>query len=330
MDLSVNNSSENHSALIKKVKLLILGSGPAGLTAALYAARANLDPVVLTGMDLGGQVSLTSTIENYPGFPDGVGGQGLTDLFQRQAEKFGARVEYDTAIRVDLGEYPFRITTYNNEYISETLIIATGAQATHLNIPGEKELTGRGVSYCATCDGWFFKDKDVIVVGGGDSALEESLFLTRYAKSITIVHRRDSLRAGVLLQQRAFNHPKIKFIWDSAITEIIGEEKVTKVRIVNLKSNKSTELPADGVFIFIGHIPSTQIFADALLLDEAGYIKTDNLLSTNVPGVYVAGEAADPNFRQVITSAGMGAAAAMQAIKFLQEHEQSQPLPIKS
>jgi thioredoxin reductase (NADPH) len=330
MDLSLNKIPANHSTQINHVKILILGSGPAGLAAALYAARANLEPVVLTGMDLGGQVSLTNTIENYPGFPDGVGGQELTDLFQKQAEKFGTRVEYDTATDVDLGVHPFRITTYNSEYRAETLIVATGAQATHLNVPGEMELIGKGVSYCATCDGWFFKDKDVVVVGGGDSALEESLFLTRYVKSITIIHRRDSLRAGVILQQRAFNHPKIKFIWDSAITEILGEEKIAKVKIKNIKTNESSELLADGVFIFIGHIPNTQIFADSLQLDERGYIKTDNLLSTNIAGVYVAGEAGDPNFRQVITSAGMGAAAAMQAVKFLEKHEQNQPIPKKS
>jgi thioredoxin reductase (NADPH) len=281
-------------------------------------------------MELGGQASLTSTIENYPGFPDGVGGQELSDLFQKQAEKFGAHVEYDTATDVEFGERPFRIKTYNNEYLTDTVIIATGAQATHLGVPGEKELIGRGVSYCATCDGWFFKEKDVVVVGGGDSAIEESLFLTRYAKSITIIHRRDSLRAGVILQKRAFSHPKIKFIWDSAITEILGDEKVTTVKLQNLKTNHLGEIPAEGVFIFIGHIPNTQIFINSLELDEKGYIKTDHLLSTNVPGVFVAGEAGDPNFRQVVTSAGMGAAAAMQAIKFLQEHEQNQLVSISS
>jgi thioredoxin reductase (NADPH) len=330
MDLSLNSLPVNHAKPLSTVKVLILGSGPAGLAAALYTARANLDPVVLTGMDLGGQVSLTNTIENYPGFPDGVGGQELTDLFQKQAEKFGARVEYDTATDIDLGSHPFKITTYNSQYLADTLIIATGAQATHLNVPGEKELTGRGVSYCATCDGWFFKDKDVVVVGGGDSALEESLFLTRYARSITIIHRRDTLRAGVILQQRAFDHSKIKFIWDSAITEIVGEEKVTKVKINNLKNNVASELEVDGVFIFIGHVPNTQIFADCLKLDEHGYIKTDMLMSTNIPGVYVAGEAGDPNFRQVITSAGMGAAAGMQAIKYLEKYEQDQPMSVKS
>jgi thioredoxin reductase (NADPH) len=328
MDFTLNNTSENDASI--NVKVLILGSGPAGLSAALYAARANLDPVVLTGMELGGQASLTNIIENYPGFPDAVGGQELSDLFQKQAEKFGARVEYDTATDVDLSEHPFRVKTYNGEYRTETLIIATGAQATHLDVPGEKELTGRGVSYCATCDGWFFKEKDVVVVGGGDSAIEESLFLTRYAKSVTIVHRRDSLRAGVILQQRAFNHPKIRFIWDSAITEISGDEKVTRIRIKNFKTGESSVLPTDGVFIFIGHIPNTQMFVSSLTLDERGYIKTDNMLSTNIAGVFVAGEAGDPNFRQVITSAGMGAAAAMQAIKYLEKQEQVQIEPIKS
>jgi thioredoxin reductase (NADPH) len=330
MDFSLSNISSGQTAGEKSVKVLILGSGPAGLAAALYAARANLEPVLLTGMELGGQVSLTNTIENYPGFPEGVGGQELSDLIQKQAEKFGASVEYDTATEVDLSERPFIVKTYNGEYLAETLIIATGAQAKHLDVPGEKELTGRGVSYCATCDGWFFKDKDVVVVGGGDSALEESLFLTRYAKSISIIHRRDSLRAGMILQQHALNHPKIKFIWDTVVTDIVGEEKVNKVKLLNVKTDERSELDSDGVFIFIGHIPNTQIFADYIELDKHGYIKTDNRLLTSVPGVYVAGEAGDPYFRQVVTSAGMGAAAAMQAVKFLEQHEQSQPESIKS
>ena len=328
MEFNLKNISTDHSTQTKNVKILILGSGPAGLAAALYAARANLDPVVLTGMELGGQVSLTSTIENYPGFPDGVGGQELVDLFQKQAERFGAQVEYDTAIEVDLGEHPFTIHTYNSKYLADTLIIATGAQATHLDVPGENEFTGRGVSYCATCDGWFFKEKDVVVIGGGDSAVEESLFLTRYAKSITIVHRKDSLRAGVILQQRALNHPKIKLIWNSVITEIMGETKVEKVRILNLLSNEISDLSTDGIFIFIGHRPNTQLFDKSLELDERGYIKTENLYATKVPGVFVAGEAGDPDFRQVITSAGMGAASAMQAIRFIQEHEDKQTMQV--
>jgi thioredoxin reductase (NADPH) len=329
MDLVLKNASSPSPDQINHVKMLILGSGPAGLSAALYAARANLDTVLLTGMELGGQASLTNTIENYPGFPDAVGGQELSDLFQKQAEKFGAKVEYDTATEVALDGTPFRIKTYNGEYLADTLVIATGARATHLDVPGETELTGRGVSYCATCDGWFFKDKDVMVVGGGDSALEESLFLTRYAKSITIVHRRDSLRAGVILQERAMNHPKIKFLWDSVITEITGEEKVTGVKIKNLKTGDISENATDGVFIFIGHIPNTQMFVNDLELDERGYIKTDKFMKTNIPGVYVAGEAGDPTFRQVVTSAGMGAAAAMQAIKYIQEQEQEQPVAVK-
>ena len=330
MDYTLNNISTDHATETKRVKMLILGSGPAGLTAALYAARASLEPVVLTGMELGGQVSLTNTVENYPGFPEGVGGQELVDLFQKQAERFGARVEYDTATKVDLSQRPFKVQTYNGEYLAETLIIATGAQATHLDVPGEKELTGRGVSYCATCDGWFFKDKDVVVVGGGDSALEESIFLTRYAKSITIIHRRDSLRAGVILQERAFNHPNIKFLWNSVIEEIIGDQAVTKVRLKNLSTDETSEMTTDGVFIFIGHKPNTQLFADGLELDEHGYIKTDQQRSTDVPGVYVAGEAGDPDFRQVVTSAGMGAAAAMQAIRFIQAHEEKQAEAVKS
>jgi thioredoxin reductase (NADPH) len=330
MDFTLKNISTNQSSEVKSVKILILGSGPAGLSAALYAARANLEPVVLTGMEFGGQVSLTSSVENYPGFPEGVGGQELVDLFQKQAERFGARVEYDTATEVDLSERPFRVKTYNGEYLTETLVIATGARSTHLEVPGETELTGRGVSYCATCDGWFFKDKEVVVVGGGDSAIEESIFLTRYAKSITVIHRRDTLRAGEILQQRAFNHPKIKFIWDTVIKEITGDEAVKSVKLVNLVTDKETELAISGVFIFIGHKPNTQIFEKYLTLDDKGYIKTDIQLRTNVPGVYVAGEAGDPHFRQVITSAGMGAAAAMQAIRFIQENEESQPVAIKS
>jgi thioredoxin reductase (NADPH) len=329
MEFNLNNISTNHSTQTKNVKMLILGSGPAGLSAAIYAARANIEPVVLTGMELGGQVSLTSIIENYPGFPDGVGGQELTELFQKQAERFGAQVEYDTATEVDLAQRPFRIRTYNSEYLADTLIIATGAKATHLNVPGEIEFIGRGVSYCATCDGWFFKDKDVVVIGGGDSAIEESLFLTRYAKSITIVHRRDSLRAGIILQQRALNHPKIKFIWNSVVLEIMGTTTVEKIRLLNLLTEETNELSTNGIFIFIGNNPNTQLFDKCLDLDERGYIKTENLLRTKVPGVFVAGEAGDPVFRQVITSAGMGAAAAMQAIHFIEEHEEKQSALVK-
>ena len=319
MDFNLSGFSINNQPKEERhVKVLILGSGPAGFSAALYTARGNLEPVVLTGIELGGQVSLTYTVENYPGFPDGVGGQQLVELFQKQAERFGARVEFDTATSVDLSKRPFTVSAENTVYYADTLIIATGATPLHLNIPGEVELTGRGVSYCATCDGWFFKDKNVVVVGGGDSALEESLFLTRYAKSITIVHRRDELRAGAILQRRAFAEPKISFIWNSVITEILGTDKVEAVRLKDVVTGSVRDQKADGVFIFIGHHPNTQLFAEQLELDERGYLKTDVLMYTNIAGVFVAGEAGDPNYRQVVTSAGMGAAAAMQAIRFLE------------
>lgn len=320
MDFNLGNIAETKETSSSHQKVVILGSGPAGLSAALYTARADLNPLVLTGMELGGQVSLTYTVENYPGFPEGVGGQQLIELFQKQAERFGAHVEFDTATQVDLSVRPFRIQTYSNEYTADALIVTTGATPVHLGVPGEKELTGRGVSYCATCDGWFFKDKDVVVVGGGDSALEESIFLTRYAKSITIVHRRDALRAGAILQKRAFEQSKIKFIWNTVITEVMGEEAVKAVRLKNVVTGEVSEHPTDGVFVFIGHTPNTQLFQGQLDLDEHGFIKTDMTMHTNIPGVYVAGEAGDPYFRQVVTSVGMGAAAGMQAIKFLEEH----------
>jgi len=321
MDINLSGIGVNKTSKEEKhVKVLILGSGPAGFSAALYAARGNLEPVVLTGIELGGQVSLTYTVENYPGFPEGVGGQQLGELFQKQAERFGAKVEFDSATAVDLSKRPFQITTDNAMYKADTLIIATGATPVHLNVPGEVELTGRGTSYCATCDGWFFKDKDIIVVGGGDSALEESLFLTRYTKSITIVHRRDALRAGAVLQKRALTEPKITFVWNSIVTEIIGDGKVEAVRLKDVVSGSVREQKTDGVFIFIGHHPNTQLFSGQLEMDERGYLKTDILMQTKIPGVFVAGEAGDPNFRQVVTSAGMGAAAAMQAIRFLEAH----------
>jgi len=309
----------------ESVRLLVLGSGPAGLSAALYAARAELSPLVLTGLEIGGQASLTFTIENYPGFPEGVGGYQLGELFQKQAEKFGARIEFETASAVDLSSRPFKVSTYSADYLADSLVIATGANSNHLGVPGEKELTGYGVSYCATCDGYFFKEKRVVVVGGGDSALEEGLFLTRYASSVTIVHRRDSLRAGAILQKRAHDNPKIHFVWNSVISEIVGDRLVEGVKVKNVVSGEVSLLPTDGVFIFIGHTPNTNLFKGQLDMDERGYIKTDLLMQASLPGVYAAGEAADPNFRQVVTSAGMGAAAAMQAIKYLEKQEVQSP-----
>lgn len=307
-----SNGNEKH------VKVLVLGSGPTGYSAALYAARAELEPVVLTGMQLGGQAALTYTIENYPGFPEGVGGAQLGELFQKQAEHFGAITEFDLANEVDLSQRPFKVKTDSGEYSADSLIVGTGASPNHLEIPGEVELTGRGVSYCATCDGWFFKDKKVVVVGGGDSALEEALFITRYASSVTIVHRRDELRAGAILQKRAMDHPKIEFIWDTIVTETVGDEKLEAVKLKNVKTRDETILETDGMFIFIGHTPNTQMFKDKLEMDDHGYITINDKMETSVPGVFAAGEAADPHFRQVVTSAGMGAAAAIQATRFLE------------
>ncbi len=302
----------------KHVKTLVLGAGPAGLAAALYAARAELAPVVLTGMQLGGQAALTHTIENYPGFPTGVGGPELGELFQKQAEIFGAKVEFDMAHEVDLSQRPFKVTTDSGEYKADTLILTTGANPTHLNIPGEVELTGRGVSYCATCDGWFFKDKKVVIVGGGDSALEEGLFITRYASSVTVIHRRDEFRASPVLQKRAREHPKMNFILDTVVTEVVGLDKVVALKLKDVNTGAESTFDTDGLFIFIGHVPNTQMFKGQLEMSDLGYVIVNDKMETNVRGVYAAGEIADPHFRQVVTSAGMGAAAAIQATRFLE------------
>ena len=302
----------------KHVKVLVLGSGPAGYAAALYAARAELQPVILTGMQLGGQAALTYTIENYPGFPEGVGGAQLGELFQKQAEHFGAVTEFDLANAVDLSQRPFKVTSDSHEYLADSLIIGMGANPNHLNIPGEVELTGRGVSYCATCDGWFFKDKKVVIVGGGDSALEEGLFITRYASSVTVIHRREEFRASPILQHRAKDDPKVSFILNTIVTEVIGTDKLEAVRLKNVATGEETIFETDGLFIFIGHTPNTEMFKGQLEMSALGYIKVNDRMETNVPGVFAAGEVADPTFRQVVTSAGMGAAAAIQATRFLE------------
>jgi thioredoxin reductase (NADPH) len=306
----------------KVEEILILGTGPAGLAAALYAARADLNPLLLTGTDIGGQAATTDRIENYPGFPDGVSGSELAELFQKNAERFGARLEYEVATEVDLTKRPFVVKTYSNEYLTKALIISTGASPNKLNVPGEKEFRGKGVSYCATCDGWFFKDKDVAIVGGGDSALEEGIFLTRYAKSVTIIHRREELRAGAILQKRAKSNPKIKYIWNTVVKEIRGDKGVEKLLLENVKDGSTSEFPADGIFIFIGHSPNTEMFRNQLELDDKGYIIADPRMRTNIPGVFAAGEVCDPFFRQVITSAGMGAAAAISATRLLESENE--------
>lgn len=305
-------------------KLIILGTGPAGLAAGLYAARADLEPLILTGTDIGGQAALTNTIENYPGFPEGVGGNELAELFQENAERFGTKIVYDTATEVDLSERPFTVKTYSETYKTESLIISTGASPNKLNIPGEKELRGKGVSYCATCDGWFFKDKVVAVVGGGDWALEEGVFLTRFAKKVHIIHRRDQLRGGAILQTRAKNNDKVEFIWNTIVTKIKGDDGVDAIEIKNVETGEESEMDVEGVFIFIGHSPNTELFKDQLELDENGYLVVDKRMHTNIQGVYAAGEVCDPHFRQVITSAGMGAAAAIEATRFLESQEQKE------
>ena len=301
--------------------VIILGSGPAGQTAALYAARAELNPLVITGVEVGGQSATTDRLENYPGFPNGVGGLELSDLFQSQAENFGAHFVFDQATAVDLSKQPYKITTDQQEYFARSLILTTGASYRKLGAPGEKEFTGNGVSYCATCDGWYYKDKEIVVVGGGDSALQESLFLTRFAKKITIVHRRDQLRASAILQNRARNNSQIQFILESEIVEIIGEGEVRAVKIKNKKSGEIVEYPTQGVFIFIGFTPNSGLYRGQLELDEKGYVHTTDWVKTSVAGVFAAGEIADPVYRQVVTSAGMGAAAAIQATHYLENLE---------
>ncbi|GAB4562545.1 MAG: thioredoxin-disulfide reductase [Anaerolineae bacterium] len=302
--------------------VIIIGSGPAGLTAGLYTARAELNPLLITGNEIGGQVSITNEVENYPGFPEGITGPELVEKMQQQAEKFGCRFEYDYVTRVELRQHPFTVETASGKtYRAKALIIATGATPRRLGVPGEQELTGRGVSYCATCDGFFFRGKEIVVVGGGDSALEEGLFLTRFASKVRIVHRRDQLRASQILQRRAFANDKIEFIWDTVVTSINGKDAVESVTLKNVKTGETRELKTDGVFIYIGHTPNSDLFRGQLEMDDDGYVIADKRMHTSVPGVFAAGEIQDRVFRQVATSVGQGCAAAMEAEKFIAELE---------
>jgi thioredoxin reductase (NADPH) len=307
---------------MQKENVIIIGSGPAGLTAALYMARADLKPLVISGNQLGGQISITNEVENYPGFPEGTTGPELVDLMQKHAEHFGARVVIDEVTEVGLTQgAPFKLKTYGEEYEADSVIATVGASPKRLGIPGEEEFIGRGVSFCATCDGFFFRDKEVLVVGGGDSAMEEGLFLTKFAKRVRVVHRRDELRAGETLKKRAFNNDKIEFVWDTVLEEISGNGKVEKVIARNVKSDATEELTTDGVFIFIGHYPNSDLFKGQLEMDEAGYLITNDRMMTSVPGVFAAGEIQDPVFRQISTSVGQGAAAAMMSERWLEEQE---------
>ena len=294
----------------------IIGSGPAGLTAAIYAARAKLATLVLTGDALGGQIATTNDVENYPGFEE-ITGPDLTMRMRAQAERFGAETVFDQITEVDFDGPPFSLVGGSTAYEARTIIVATGASPTLLGVPGEQEYWGRGVSVCATCDGAFFQGQPVTVVGGGDSALQEGLFLTRFASTVTIVHRRDELRAGPYLQDRARQDPKIEFIWDSVVTEVRGGEVVSSVGLKNVKSGDEVDFPTEGVFIFVGHFPNTDLFKGKLEMDDEGYVISDRFMHTSVDGVFVAGEAQDHYFRQAITSAGEGCQAAMEAEKFL-------------
>ena len=302
-------------------RVIIIGSGPAGLTAAVYAARANLAPLVLAGGQYGGQLMLTTEVENYPGFPDGIMGPDLMIKFREQAERFGARIENVDATGVDFSSKPLVVRAGEDEYQAKTVIVATGASARWLDVPGEAKLRGRGVSTCATCDGAFFREKQIVVVGGGDSAMEEALFLTRFGSRVTVIHRRDSLRASKIMAERARSHEKIGFIWNTVVEEVLGDEYMTGLLLRDVVDGTTTEYPCDALFIAVGHTPNTAIFQGQLDLDETGYIVSPNGSETNVEGVFVAGDVNDLRYKQAITAAGSGCKAAMDAERHLEAME---------
>ncbi|GIW22661.1 MAG: thioredoxin reductase [Candidatus Sericytochromatia bacterium] len=302
--------------------IIVIGSGPAGLTAAIYLARANLNPLIIEGYGAGGQLMLTTEVENFPGFPEGIMGPDLMMNFRKQAERFGARFLTEDVTSVDFSKRPFKIEVDNKVFYSKAIIVSTGASAKLLGLPSEKRLMGHGVSTCATCDGAFFRNKIVCVVGGGDSALEEANFLTRFANKVYVIHRRDKLRASKIMQDRAFKNPKIEFIFNSVIEDILGEKKVSSVKIRNVENNELKEISLDGVFIAIGHTPNTKLFKDFLELDEQGYIITKGKSSkTNVEGVFACGDVQDHTYRQAITAAGSGCMAAIDTERYLESLE---------
>ena len=304
-------------------KVIVIGSGPAGLTAAVYAARANLEPLVFEGSQPGGQLTITTDVENFPGFPDGIMGPELMDHMRKQAVRFGAKCEYKTVTKTDFSENPFKVWVKDEEYTADTIIISTGASARLLGLDSEKELMGYGVSACATCDGFFFKEKEVMVVGGGDSAAEEAIFLTKFASKVTIVHRRDELRASKIMRERVLNNDNIDIMWNSAVEDIQGTKDtgVTGVKIKDTLSGELRDVSCDGIFMAIGHVPNTDVFKGQIDLDSKGYINTDpDTTNTNVTGVFACGDVQDQVYRQAITAAGTGCMSAMDAERWLEDH----------
>jgi len=299
--------------------VIIIGSGPAGLTAAIYCARANLNPLVIEGLGAGGQLMNTTDVENYPGFPEGVQGPEMMELFKKQAERFGSRFVTGDATKVDFSSRPFRVWTDEEEQAARTVIVATGATPRGLGVTGEKEYAGRGVSYCATCDGFFFRDQEIVVVGGGDTAIEEALFLTRFGSRVSVVHRRDALRASKIMADRALANEKIEMVWDSVVEEVIGDgTRVGSIRLRNVKSDATSERPCAGFFVAIGHEPTTSLFRGVLAMDEQGYLKVGPGSATEIPGVFVAGDVHDHTYRQAVTAAGAGCKAAIDCERWLE------------
>jgi thioredoxin reductase (NADPH) len=312
---TTETAGENHH------RVIILGSGPAGLTAALYAARADLEPLVLEGLQPGGQLTITTDVENYPGFPEGVLGPELMERMRQQAQRFGAQVLFEEAIEVILDQRPFQVKTEGKTLTTDSLIIATGASAKQLGIDTEMEMMGYGVSACATCDGFFFRDKEIVVIGGGDTAMEEALYLTKFASKVTVIHRRDELRASRIMQDRALAHDKVEFLWNSAVEEILGSrtDGVHGVRVRNTLTDEMSDYPCEGVFVAIGHKPNTELFQNILEMDSVGYLKVDEPSTrTNIEGVFASGDATDPSYRQAVSAAGTGCKAAIDAERWLE------------
>jgi thioredoxin reductase (NADPH) len=306
------------ASVVEERNVVILGSGPAGYTAALYAARADLAPLVLKGLDAGGQLMLTTDVENYPGFPDAILGPELMEAMEKQATRFGADTLAQTATRVDLSSRPFGVWAGDQEWRARTLIVATGASAKWLGVPGEEQLRGRGVSACATCDGFFFRDRRLVVVGGGDTAMEEASFLTKFASDVTIVHRRDEFRASKIMQDRVMENPKVSVVWDSVVEEVLGDGAVDGVRLRNVKTDETSERETDGVFVAIGHTPNTELVQGQLELSNGYILVQEPTTKTSVPGVFAAGDVTDVIYRQAVTAAGQGCKAAMDAERFLE------------